>query len=605
MFKIEHILILVILVFILYYISIYNCYNNGFSVGSKYDETCSDFWELSTCLDPPFDCQSDGLDGRRNHSSNTVDFAEKDFDDTLNECCESCEAASPTAEAIRVTTEEEEGDETVKEAEDYLLAEDDCEDLPSSVDSPEKGGPWSDGRNDCKTYERNPTWCKRAKLHKDRGSPTKYCCVCDGGNRRDYGDIEKIFKPSELPEHKLSYINNCIDLYKLIISVLADRAGKYDTDDKKLDKLFTGETGERPTKDVIRDKGFILERRPIFIDLDNYDTIRHKPMLLECILGSSAYEDAQHINFLAIPHGSAADLEIYYRLAKKICTDLKSVFGTDLKGTIFPFIIIGHSSGAGALLCLVNELLTINPDFPIKTCITSGLGLCDSYTVDTFQMNVINKNIEYYDIMNFADQNLEGNCYENISGDNWITMKTNESIVCNIGSSSVTIFCNKFYVLLIKDNLQKLINAENAYEELQGKVNTILEYLEDRVQDKELPPNYIDYYTDKFDRNLLRTFNNCKNKNNCIELIQLFHKHVSYNTLALVRISGKTNYYRYNKNYLLVNILNSTDIKKVTIGDEGLVKRIDDPNDDPWICLTSRAHDLKTYVEHLKATKTR
>ena len=538
MFKIEHILILVILVFILYYISIYNCYNNGFSVGSKYDETCSDFWELSTCLDPPFDCQSDGLDGRRNHSSKIVNFAEKDFDDTLNECCEPCLAARPVAEAIRVTTEEEEGDETVKEAEDYLLAEDDCEDLPSSVDSPEKGGPWSDGRNDCKTYERNPTWCKRAKLHKDRGSPTKYCCVCDGGNRRDYGDIEKIFKPSELPEHKLSYINNCIDLYKLIISVLADRAGKYNTDDKKLDKLFTGKTGERPTKDVIMEKGFKLERRPIFIDLDNYDTIRHKPMLLECILGSSAYEDAQHINFLAIPHGSAADLEIYYRLAKKICTDLKSVFGTDLKGTIFPFIIIGHSSGAGALLCLVNELLTINPDFPIKTCITSGLGLCDSYTVDTFQTNVINKNIEYYDIMNFADQSLKGNCYGNISGDNWISQNKLLSNVCMYyqfkRTATTNLFCDSLYVLLNKLTIDLSTikdDSVGALYKLQDDIDNILK----KLLSEELPSDYIQYYKDKFDNNLSKAIINCKEKNNCIELVQLFHKHVSYNTLALVR----------------------------------------------------------------------
>ena len=105
--KWEHVLILAIVAFMLYYLSRCRCSNNGFSVGGEY-KTCSDFWELSTCLEP-LDCQSDGLDGRRNHTSKTVDFAdiESIFDDTLKECCESCEAASPVAEAIRVATEGE------------------------------------------------------------------------------------------------------------------------------------------------------------------------------------------------------------------------------------------------------------------------------------------------------------------------------------------------------------------------------------------------------------------------------------------------------------------------------------------------------------------
>ena len=38
-----------------------------------------------------------------------------------------------------------------------------------------------------------------------------------------------------------------------------------------------------------------------------------------------------------------------------------------------------------------------------------GLGLCDSYTVDNFERNVMTKNIDYYDIWNYDNENDPSN----------------------------------------------------------------------------------------------------------------------------------------------------------------------------------------------------
>ena len=72
-------------------------------------------------------------------------------------------------------------------------------------------------------------------------------------------------------------------------------------------------------------------------------------------------------------------------------------------------------------------------------------------------------------------------------------------------------------------------------------------------------------------------------------------------------ISEKNKYYRYNKNDLLINILNSTDIQEVDIETNtrggkisSTIIRKDNSTDDPAVCLSIRSHELKSYVDNLE-----
>jgi len=94
-------------------------------------------------------------------------------------------------------------------------------------------------------------------------------------------------------------------------------------------------------------------------------------------------------------------------------------------GNIHQLVLVGHSSGAGLLLAYVNYYMnTMNEEweyydeeliiqYDSMICITSGLGLCDSFIVDTFEDHVSSSNgkIQYFDIMNMTGLPRSERCW--------------------------------------------------------------------------------------------------------------------------------------------------------------------------------------------------
>ena len=476
--------------------------------------------------------------------------------------------------------------------------------------------PWSDGINGgCYWYEHgrrhdgsNPRCEEYGHNDYGKGKANEKCCICGGGGTRPSGSDPipaasidntsidyRIFTPYSLSD----YVYSCIDLYSLGYSILIKKQnGIYLTDIEIVDKILTGNVGQKTTREVISDKGFELNGTPILIDLPNYTYLARKPLLFNLILNSSG----ENIYFLAMTMGTPSTLFNYYELALSICEVLKTIYGSNLTDIETRLVIMGHSSGSGLLLVLVNEILRINPDFPIKTCVTMGLGLCDSYTVDTFERNVIDKSIEYYDILNFSNPNNEvGQCHYNHIGDNRIARKSNISSIC-VGE-----FCDAKYGLL-NPELTTQLNVD-SYELLIANVTKeINDQREDYDQILEFsntiifPPDYLDYYTQKLQGFTRDMYDNCKSKTDCTELLELFHKHISHNTLIIFRNS----LYRYPKKTFLIDTLESQNL--ITTGGNllgndvrtNLISRNPIPPEEDYLCLNTISHIFGRYKTNMR-----
>ena len=474
--------------------------------------------------------------------------------------------------------------------------------------------PWSDGINGgCYWYEHgmrhdgsNPRCEEYGDNDYGKGKANEKCCICSGGGTRPSGSDPipaasiddtsidyRIFTPYSLSD----YVYSCIDLYSLGYSILIKKQnGIYLTDIEIVDKILTGNVGQKTTREVISDKGFELNGTPILIDLPNYTYLSRKPLLFNLILNSSG----ENIYFLVMTMGIPSTLVNYYELALSICEVLKTIYGSNLTDIETKLVIMGHSSGSGLLLVLVNEILRINPDFPIKTCVTMGLGLCDSYTVDTFERNVIDKSIEYYDILNFSNPNNEvGQCHYNHIGDNRIARKSNISSIC------VDEFCDAKYGLLNPelttqlnvDSYELLIaNVTKEINDQREEYDDILEFSNTII----FPPDYLDYYTQKLQGFTRDMYDNCKSKTDCTELLELFHKHISHNTLIIFRNS----LYRYPKKTFLIDTLESQNI--ITIGDNllenatNLISRNPIPPEEEYLCLNTISHIFGRYKTNMR-----
>ena len=273
----------------------------------------------------------------------------------------------------------------------------------------------------------------------------------------------------------------------------------------------------------------------------------------------------------------------YYNAAASLKITLYELF---LKNNLdnIQLVIIGHSSGAVLLLYLIitlmetsktqywnNEeeqsILMNNEELKSKinsiTCITTGLGLCDSYAIDKFQEYVTSSGeyIEYYDIMNMSGLPKNGDCWFSSYIDFYNSLIMNKSSNCYITDNSKNSEINSNFSIICKSIIDILNSNDNLddippFETLLDSISYISSYLASNF----FPVEYYQYLLDKMD-NIRTSLESCKSEStlyNCKELFDFFHKHMNFQTFAILPYPYN-NFFSYDKNELIKYILNNGD----------------------------------------------
>ena len=362
-------------------------------------------------------------------------------------------------------------------------------------------------------------------------------------------------------------ITQYYDLYKIFYAI----SRKY-VDHGIIDFILH----DKKTKLLLLNKGFIIE------DIYNIEVDITKDMYepLLCIIIDIHTGDKLHLLNL---YPNTPQLTIkYYQTSINLLDKLMKF----LKFPIDKLIIVGHSSGAALNIVFINHLFNTIPDIDINSymCITTGLGKCDSFVVNEFEKNVIEHNIEYYDIINMYGDPKNEDCWMEYYIDNRLLSNTMISHLC------FSEFCNN----LVNINLSNINDLENILIELNIKLESL------KLNEHNLPPNYLGYYEiliSQITDNVNKCLDN-KTIYNCMELFNLFHKHISINTYAILPSRYQIgDLVSYNKNELLNAILLEGDW---TITENLFTTIIN--NNDINMCFSGStiidligAHTLKSY----------
>jgi len=395
----------------------------------------------------------------------------------------------------------------------------------------------------------------------------RVCAAGRGGGGGGGRGARDFFTQVALPD----FIKNLLDLYKLGISIL------YKPQNNTPELIRTAVTDKI---DIIEQKNFSIQSLTTVVELSDYTSLSKPPMILHLrYIPNNTY-----INYLILTFSAVNTFHYFCRIVRDIIISLTTIYGDRLDADQTPLVIVGHSAGSGCLLVLVNELYRINPNFNIQTCVTMGFGLCDSYTVDNFERNVMTKNIDYYDIWNYDNLDYgKLDCVYDKVGDNRLIKRTVQCTVCTHMPEN---FCSYSYGLL---NLNLSIYLSNTYHHFDQQVRDIISRLEDGRLDGGilLPPDYLDYYRQKLQDFTSDMYTSCIDRINCTQFLELFHKHVSMNTLALFEGTINT----YSKRTYLIDQLRTQRLRKSTISD---IEMIFDPNRlDDFVCLDEDSHILK------------
>lgn len=269
----------------------------------------------------------------------------------------------------------------------------------------------------------------------------------------------------------------------------------------------------------------------------------------------------------------------YYNAAESLKITLYKLFSNNNLDNI-KLVIIGHSSGASLLLYLIislmetsktqywNDKKTIlmnNEELKSKinsiTCITTGLGLCDSYAIDKFQEYVTSSGeyIEYYDIMNMSGLPKNGDCWFSSYIDFYNSLIINKSSNCYKTDNSNNSEINSDFNIICKSILDILNSNDNLddippFETLLSSIR----YISSDISSDFFPVEYYQYLLDKMN-NIRTSLESCKSETtlyNCKELFDLFHKHMNFQTFAILP-DPYNNFFSYDKNELIKYILNN------------------------------------------------
>ena len=323
---------------------------------------------------------------------------------------------------------------------------------------------------------------------------------------------------------------------------------------------------------IIEQMNFSIQGRVTIAELSDYTSLSKPPMIL-----SLRYRpNNTYVNFLILTFSMVNTFHYFCTIVRDIIRSLTTIYGNSLDADQTPLVIVGHSAGSGCLLVLVNELYRINPNFNVQTCVTMGLGLCDSYTVDNFERNVMTKNIDYYDIWNYDNENVS--CIYNKVGDNRLIKRTVQCTVCTHMPQN---FCSYKYGLF--DVNIGMYLGSNTYLEFKQQVRDAIHRLEGVDL---LPPDYLDYYRQKLQDLTSDMYTSCIDRTNCMQFLELFHKHISRNTLALFEGTINT----YSKRTYLMDQFRTQRLINIILPSGDMISDI---SLQDFICLNEDSHNLK------------
>ena len=350
-------------------------------------------------------------------------------------------------------------------------------------------------------------------------------------------NIEQLFtEATDIDESTKNNIIQYYDIYKICVSNVVKNLPE-----QELNERISNQISEKENCTYISSE-----------TINNYNLVKN-PFLLNISINS------ENIHILNLIPGRAQTTQVFYGDAIIIVNAL-------LTNRINKLVIVGHSMGAGLLLLIIIFMmenidgLYIREKINSITCITSGLGLCDSYVIDKFQEYVERSNgyIEYYDIMNMRGLPNYHSCWMNYFLDEfflYVLVKSYYTIDRDIRSIPVMYELTKPYILEERGGIdfdiidleymsRNIVLAKNAFDQ-------------DDLMQHDFPVGYKDY-SETIEQNLEPYFNACTIESrtlyNCSGLLSLFHKHMSFNTYAILPVPYN-GFFRYNKNQLLYLIL--------------------------------------------------
>ena len=304
---------------------------------------------------------------------------------------------------------------------------------------------------------------------------------------------------------------------------------------------------------------------------DNYSYISSEFILIDdskdaLLLNISI--NSENVYLLNLMPGSSQNTSVFYRYAIKIVRRLKQLRNVN------KLVIIGHSMGAGTLLlliiCIMENIETsgVRDIISSITCITTGLGLCDSFIIDKFKEYVEGSGgyIEYYDIMNMRGLPNYHSCWINYFVDEFflkIIIKSNYANDHNDRVDPVMYELIKPYLPIDNGgiNLDLISSFDDISRNIELFKQNMIDYLSRHSSIDWLPKNYYEY-SEIINTNLRQYYDTCTTEPrglyNCKELRSLFHKHMSFNTFAILP-EPYNGFFSYNKNELLYLILGENE----------------------------------------------
>ena len=415
------------------------------------------------------------------------------------------------------------------------------------------------------------------------GVPTDFSCASP--------TIEEVaLVDSSISQKKKIEIMQYYDLYKLFT--------KLSIEYQKFEELNFVLTSPG-VLDLIIEKGFEVNMIRLLYFVNAGGPLIYHPILLECV----NIHTQESFHLLNLFPGNKGNVNNFHSLSITI----KNLLDEHLP--MEKLIIVGHSSGAALLLTLVNYFIEsrIMDSITHLMCITTGLGLCDSIVVDTFESNVIDFNIKHYDIMNFGGLPINEDCWEEHYIDGWLINITMVSKYCDPNSPNFTNLCNKLLEVNFTD-----IDYQNILRELEYRhsvlVNAVIEDRNVRITaggpsiQLNLPSDYLHHY-DTIQENMRVNIEKCLsniNINNCYNLYLSLHKHLTRNTFAIIPSISYSKLYSYNKNTLLNIVLHDGNW---ILDTSGLYTSI--MNNGNKLCFSydslvpKGAHRLDSYHENL------
>ena len=243
----------------------------------------------------------------------------------------------------------------------------------------------------------------------------------------------------------------------------------------------------------------------------------------------------ENIHILNLIPGRSQNTNVFYEDAKRISRELNDY-------DIDKLVIVGHSMGAGLLLLIIIfimeniDILSIRENINSITCITSGLGLCDSFVVDKIQEYVEGSDgyIEYYDIMNMRGLPNYHSCWMNYFVDEFFLHVLVKSFYTIDRDSRSIPVMSELIKPYIPENQGGINFNRIDFDFINRNMKLAKDFFDQDETNHEYYPNGYYNYSTTIERNLIEYYDICaiepRTLYNCNRLRSLFHKHMSFNT---------------------------------------------------------------------------